>query len=478
MVGAQIAKTTREWGVWQGSRVATIRRAMEPQQELAGWTPATRISGHVRPPASKSLAIRALLAAALAQDRTRIEGLSDAEDVRAARELVARVTKLQPVGPHGARIDGAPAGFYAGWRASDGVNVGESGTLARMATAALAFCGTPGERQVIHASGTLLLRESRALLATLEASGVRIEFLHDDPDRRGWPLALTSIEPPAEIVLENAASSQEASALVLALSAWIGTRKLIIRGGLPSRPYFDLTLGVLSAFGARFGREQRGDDEVIFVQGPLKAPEGPVILESDASAAAVALAGACLSGGAVTIGDLGGGSPQGDVRIIEHLRAFGCDASATTNQLRASGAPQHGAQLDLSGQPDLAPVLAAVAGVVALRAGTDGIDAASGRSVLTGLETLDGKESPRLQVLAGALRAVGCDVKTTDSSLEIAPGASKSPDAAGTPLVLDPRGDHRMAFAFALLGLGREGVRVSNPGCVAKSWPGFWSELA
>jgi 3-phosphoshikimate 1-carboxyvinyltransferase len=44
-------------------------------------------------------------------------------------------------------------------------------------------------------------------------------------------------------------------------------------------------------------------------------------------------------------------------------------------------------------------------------------------------------------------------------------------------LVLDPGGDHRMAFAFALLGLAVEGVRVSAPGCVAKSWPGFWSDL-
>jgi len=42
---------------------------------------------------------------------------------------------------------------------------------------------------------------------------------------------------------------------------------------------------------------------------------------------------------------------------------------------------------------------------------------------------------------------------------------------------LDPAGDHRMAFAFALLGLLREGVDVSDPGCVAKSWPSFWDDL-
>ena len=43
--------------------------------------------------------------------------------------------------------------------------------------------------------------------------------------------------------------------------------------------------------------------------------------------------------------------------------------------------------------------------------------------------------------------------------------------------MLDPSGDHRMAFAFALLGLLRPQTYVSNPGCVAKSWPGFWNDL-
>jgi 3-phosphoshikimate 1-carboxyvinyltransferase len=44
-------------------------------------------------------------------------------------------------------------------------------------------------------------------------------------------------------------------------------------------------------------------------------------------------------------------------------------------------------------------------------------------------------------------------------------------------VLLVPHGDHRMAFAFALLGLTRPDVRVKDAHCVNKSWPGFWSEL-
>lgn len=431
-----------------------------------GWSPGKVIRGHVRPPASKSLAIRAFLAASLARGKTRIECRSDAEDVRAARELVAALVHVRSAGPDGAQVLGEPPGFYSGWRApQSGLHVGESGTLARLATAAFAFCGAVGQSAEIHASGTLLSRSSPAFLHALERAGVAVRLRHDDSGRRGWPLAVTAVEPPEAVVLEHPGSSQEASGLALGLAAWQGSRRLRIVGDLPSRRYFELTLGVLAAFGARIGREGAPGDETFHIVGPLDAPTGALVIESDASAAAVAMAAACLSGGEVTIADLGGGSPQGDVRIVEYLRAFGCEAAASSSRLSAGGAPTRGADLDLALEPDLAPVLAAVAGVVALRG--------QGSSRLTGLGTLDGKESPRLRVLAEALRAVGCEVATGDDWLTVAPGARTR-----GPLVLDPRGDHRMAFAFALLGLEREDLRASNPGCVAKSWPGFWRDLA
>ena len=75
-------------------------------------------------------------------------------------------------------------------------------------------------------------------------------------------------------------------------------------------------------------------------------------------------------------------------------------------------------------------------------------------------------------MLAAGLRALGLEVSATDVSLEIAPGTSTR-----GPLLLDSRGDHRMAFAFALFGLLRDEVDVLDPECVAKSWPSFWSDI-
>jgi 3-phosphoshikimate 1-carboxyvinyltransferase len=222
-----------------------------------------------------------------------------------------------------------------------------------------------------------------------------------------------------------------------------------------------MTAAVLAQFGARVTHE--GAEWC--ARGPLVAPEATLEIETDASGAAVALAAGCLSGGEVRVPGFAETSWQGDLRIVEHLRAFGCDVERVAGELRARGAPSRAAELDLSGEPDLCPVLAAVAGAFALRGG-------AGRTRLSGLETLNGKESRRIEVLAGGLRALGLDVFESGSRLEIGAGRGRAADTQ--PLVLDPHGDHRMAFAFALLGLVRANLSVSNAACVAKSWPEFW----
>jgi len=431
---------------------------------LLGLGPGSRIHGRPALPGSKSEAQRALLAAALAAGSTRLEGLSDGDDVRAARGLVAALgAEARSEGPGTLTVTGTRPG--GGPEPRGPLVVGESGTLARLATAAVALAGRPGARWTVQASGTLLFRKSPPLFHALTGAGVAL--LRQNLAGT-WPVELVSAAPPAEVVLASPVSSQEVSGLVLALAAHPETRVLRVRGPIPSEPYLRITERVLAAFGARVAREDAGGEARFTVTGPLTAPETALAIEPDASAAAVVLAAACLSGGEVLVPGLGPASPQGDVRIVEHLAAFGCAAEASPEGLRARGFPARGAVLDLGGQPDLAPVLAAVAAGAALRH-----DASS---VLTGLGTLPGKESDRLGGLARALDALGCTVEAGTDALGIGPPTAAPPrDEA---LILDPRGDHRMAFAFALLGLLEPRVRVRDPGCVAKSWTGFWDALA
>ncbi len=354
---------------------------------------------------------------------------------------------------------GARQGGRLSWVSPSVVQVGESGTLARMATALLALCGDPRQTVEVRGGGSLARRRSPALLRALERAGARVEVARSG----GWPVTLRASVGAADLSLDHPSSSQEASALLLALAGREGVGTLAVRGVLPSRPYLDMTCGVLAEMGVEVRSEREGDIERFTLRGPLRPPPGGFAIEADASAGAVALAAGCLSGGSVRVDGVGAGSLQGDVAIVAHLRAFGCGAGAEADHLWAEGRPVRGAVCDLAGQPDLAPVLAVVAA---------GAAAAGFSSRLEGLQTLDGKESPRLRVLEASLRSLGFQARVSGVSLELEPGG---PRVAET--LLDPVGDHRMAFAQALLGLVSPGVRVTDPACVGKSWPGFWEEL-
>jgi len=440
--------------------MAGDRRRYNPRVAAAdgailGLCPGAELRGSARVPGSKSIAQRGLLLASLCGGRTRISGLPDGADVRSARALIAAAgARVENLAPAAVAVEGRPPGPERGWASALPLQLGESGTLARMATAAAGLCGRASGVLELVPSGTLARRASAPLLRALRQAGVRT----DPPDAIGWPLRLHPIGPPDLVTLVDPLSSQEASALLMALAAWPGEHRLQVEGALPSRPYVELTIALLR----RFGVEVSSTFEL---RGGLRPPEDPLAVEPDASSAAVVLAAACLSGGSVEVRGLGSDSIQGDVRVVEHLARFGCVAEALPDRLRAQGRPQREVQLDLSGEPDLAPVLAAVAAAHAWQGGAG--------SLLTGLVTLQHKESARIEVLARGFESAGIACESGPDFLRLGP--RRSGDVR--EVVLDPRGDHRMAFAFALLGLVRPGVRVRDARCVEKSWPNFWSEL-
>jgi len=425
-----------------------------------GLRPGGEIRGNARVPGSKSIAQRALLAASLASGRTRISGLPRGGDVDAALALIeAAGARVERLAPAAIAVTGRPPGPGRGLSPREPVSAGESGTLARLATASLALAGSPdpgARRYEVRAEGTLLRRESRALFEALRRAGVEIEHL---ARAHGWPARVRPIGPPSAIAIEDPASSQEVSALCLAAAAWPDEIAVEVKGRIPSEPYLRLTLGVLERFGARLGGDLR-------VRGPLAAPPDPIEIEPDASSAAVLLAAACLSGGRAVALGLPRNSAQPDLRALAHLARFGCRTGWEPEGPWAEGRPDRGAEVDCADTPDLAPVLAAVAAGAAIRVGAE--------SRLFGLATLRGKESDRIDTLSRGLEAAGVLVRAERDALEIGPAAAgRTPG----PILLDPQGDHRMAFAFALLGLTVEDARVSDPSCVSKSWPGFWEDL-
>jgi len=443
-----------------------------PTLAFAGFEPGPPLTGALRPPGSKSLAQRLLVLASLCGEETRLTGLPDGADVQAALGVArACAAELRQPAPAAVVLRGVPPGPHRGWQPAAALEVGESGTLARLSLAALACCGHGGAQFELRPSGTLTRRSSPALVRALRRAGVALEALSGGAPEQTFALRVRPLGPPSEVALDAPGSSQEVSALLCALAAFPDEIELAVHGAIPSRPYLDLTLAVLARWGVALREHAAPGGTRFLVRGPLRAPALPWAIEPDASSAAVALCAACLSDGELEIPGLDAASAQGDVRIVEHLAAFGCRAGVRGAALWAGGAPQRAASLDLAREPDLAPALAAVAAAVALRSAPGGA-----ASRLTGLDTLPGKESSRIAVLAQGLGQLGLAVAHDERSLTIGP--RPGPRAVAARIELDPHGDHRMAFAFGLLGLVHPGLRVRDPGCVAKSWPGFWRELA
>ncbi len=421
------------------------------------------VSGEVYAPGSKSLAQRYLLAAFLAEGQTQIRGLPQCRDVESLSSALSGLSGGD-WGPGGA-CESARWPTQGSKQQMLTLSVGESGTSARLLTACVALGGRSWQPVRVMPEGTLASRTSPALMEALIKAGAHIRSrptvgVTDSP---GWPLEIEPVVCPPRLSIREPSSSQEVSALLFALAAG-GGGTLAVEGAIPSAPYLRMTESVLSEFGVEV-------DEVnglFTVKGTLRAPATEIAVEPDASAAAVMLAAGCVSGGKVRVAGLTSGSVQGDIRIIEHLRAFGCRGAVDARGAVASGIPCRGARLDLSGEPDLAPILAAVGAIACLHSGE--------ACLLEGLGTLEGKESPRLSGVAHALSRLGWQVRTGPDWLSVDAAPEHSP-AGVEPTVLDPAGDHRMAFTFALLGLSFTGVRITGCDCVGKSYPNFWEDL-
>lgn len=423
-----------------------------------GFLPGYPLQGRARVPPSKSWAQRALLAASVCADSTRLVGIGSSADVRACSALIANVgAVVQRLAPQALAIRGVPPGPHRGWQAAQPLDLGESGTLARCATAIGALCGWAGHPLRLEARGTLLRRHSAPLLISLAKSGVRVEY---HGRRHAWPLSVTPLGPPSQLTLVDPLSSQELSALLLAGAAYPDELEVLVQGQVPSVPYVELTAQCLRRFGVHV--EHHGNRWR--VRGPLRAPGEPLSIELDASSAAIVLAAGVLSGGSVEVVGIPLDSAQPDLAIVRCLQAMGAHAQHTGAALQASGSLQRACQLDLEPCPDLAVVIAALAAAHAWQGG--------GVSELRGLGTLPGKESSRLEVLARGFEAAGIAAQAGPDWLRIGPRQARD----AQPCQLDPQGDHRMAFAFALLSLVRPGIQVLDPDCVRKSWPQFWTE--
>ena len=403
-----------------------------------------RLTGSVRLPPSKSVALRAALIAMLAEGNSTICRYSDCADALALLGVFDTLGVNYRYEGDTLRVQGRS------WRVAESrVECGESAFLARTLPVLLPSMGISA---VVGGLGTLVQRSQIDLLAVLKALGIPYQN-----EGEYLPVAVSATNLGVRVVLPPQSTSQVASGVLMAMGM---TPKRVEVDNLPtaSGGYLQLTLQIMQHFGVTW-REAK--------PGKLSKPAGGLYCcEADWSAAALLIAGAAIGGELILYG-LNPESLQPDKAILEVCRSVGVECVFNGEALWVRGV-ENAKELrpfdyDIGGCPDLAPALAVLASLI------------PEESCIRGIARLANKESNRALVLSEMLRNFGVDATLGSEILRIQGGFAR---ISNPPVIVNVHADHRMAMAGYLLGLFYPGEGLlSDPTCVAKSYPRFFDDV-
>ena len=402
-------------------------------------------------PGSKSCTNRALLVAAMARGTSTLTGALFSDDTR---YMTASLRKL------GVKIDADEK------QARFDIH-GNGGDIP-----------VSGAELYIGNSGTT----SRSLTAYVSLGHGKFIIDGDEPMRHGRPIAdlldaLRQIGVSARTQFENghlpviieadglvggktrldvSKSSQFLTALLLiAPYAKNGMEIEVI--GKREMPYIDITRSIMAAFGVQVISE---DYKFFRIEGGQQYQPRVYNIEPDASNASYFFAAAALTGGRVTVQHLNLDSAQGDLQFIHILEQMGCQTNVSNAGITVIGPRRQlkGIDVDMRTISDTALTLAAIAPF------------ADSKVTIRNIEHTRWQETDRIHAMVTELRKLGVPVVEHQDGLEISP-------ASITPAAIDTYEDHRVAMAFSLVGLKANGIRINNPECVNKTFPGYFEVL-
>lgn len=250
-------------------------------------------------------------------------------------------------------------------------------------------------------------------------------------------------------------SSQFLSALLMVTPLAEGETVIEVDGRLVSAPYIRMTVEMMHTWGLMI--EANGLKR-FRIAGGQEPDIDFYSVEPDASAASYFFAVAAITNGTITVEGLSRKSLQGDVAFVDVLAQMGCRVEECSSGITVHGRPLRGIDIDMNAISDTVMTLGAVACF------------ADGPTTIRNVAHIRHKETDRIAALATELRKVGANVEEFADGLKITPGTPRGAE-------IETYNDHRMAMSLALVGLKVPGVVIRNPGCVAKTYPGFWTDL-
>jgi 3-phosphoshikimate 1-carboxyvinyltransferase len=411
-------------------------------------TPST-LTGEVSAPPSKSYTHRAVILASLAAGESLIENPLLADDTRYTIEACRALGADIAIESDGLAVRGT------GGRISpqkETIFVGNSGSTIRMIAPLAASSPT---RIVLDGDERLRQRPMGDLLSALQGLGVHARSLNNNGCP---PIEIEGGEFKAnQVSLSGAVSSQPVSALLMAAPYTRKGLTIKINGGLRSKPYIDITLDAMSAFGVTAVNR---DYKEFLIEGNQEYKARRYRIEGDYSSAAYFLAAGAIGGKPVSVTNLKKDSVQGDRHLLDILERMGgaVDYQKDSVRVQRRGVLK-GINVDLGDYPDLVPTLAVVAAF------------AQGKTELTNIAHLRFKESDRLETTAAELNKMNIKTEVGDNTMVIYGGKPSGAE-------IDSHNDHRLAMGLSIAALLAEGDCILNGAeAVSKSYPQFFSDL-
>jgi len=401
------------------------------------------LQGFLRAPPSKSYTHRALFCAALAGGESTLHLPLVCDDTLASAVALSKLgvtTQWEEGNAHVSRLGELK-------KPSSEIYCGESGTTLRFMTG---VCATTPHDAHISGGPSLLRRPVKDLALALQKLGADCTCDQGYPPVhvRG-PIQGGSVEIPGNV------SSQYVSALLL-VAPLAKTRVQVTVGGcLESKSYVKMTLDMQRKFGVGLDATE---DLTKFRSEPQRYGPADIEMEGDWSSAAFLLVATTVAGERVTVDGLVQDTHQADrylLRTIENMNGRVNTKSSSVTVERSQLKP---VEVDVADCPDLFPAICALCAV------TDGV------STITGIRRLRIKESDRVLAMSNGLNQMGIETRESMNSLTICGGKPRS-------ATIDSHRDHRIAMAFAALGLCTDEVTIVDAECVGKSYPSFWQDL-
>lgn len=416
----------------------------------------TPIDWVVEVPGSKSMTNRALLMAALADGTTILKGVLFSED---SRNFLG---SLKVLGFHVEIDEAAKIVTVEGCNGkipvtSGEIYVGSAGTAARFLTAMLAMAeGT----FVVNASEQMKKRPMKPLFEVLTDLGAEIKCL----EKEGFlPVQIKGIGQSApqdekcSTKLDISESTQFLSALLLISPMMKQGLCIEVTSERKDGAYIRITRKMMEQFGAVVDF----DGKTYHMNSGISYKSGCYQIEPDVSAACYFYAAAALTGGKAMVRNVTWKCMQGDLKFLELLEKIGCEVSDTPDGIEVKG-PENsrlrGITVDMKDFSDQTMTLAALAPF------------ADSDVRIENIGHIRLQESDRIHAVATELNRLGISCEEEPDAVTIHPGIPK-------PTVVQTYEDHRMAMAFALVGLRIEGIEISDPMCCRKTFETYFDIL-